>query len=86
MNWYVVRHSETGGVGCVSKDSLALHKANGWLRVSDPLEPDAYAQFAPAVWADAPDLDAPEPEPDDPDAEADDASQPEPDDPAETEE
>jgi hypothetical protein len=62
----VMRHTETGGVGTVPADAVDLHRANGWVRVSDyRAEPSA---FHIPDFADAPDLDAsettPEQEPD----------------------
>lgn len=64
MNWYVVRHPETRGVGVVAESALRIHRAKGWLRVSDAICIDDKYQVVPADYADAPDLDAaPQPAP-----------------------
>lgn len=59
----VMRHTETGGVGAVPALAVDLHRANGWVRVSD-YAPEPSAFHLPD-FADAPDLDAlkPDPEP-----------------------
>jgi hypothetical protein len=31
----VIRHTETGGLGIVPAAALDMHRANGWVRVSD---------------------------------------------------
>lgn len=52
----VVRHTVTGGVGTCPADALDIHRANGWVRVSDwRPAPDL---FHLPDFADAPDLDA----------------------------
>lgn len=58
MKWFVVRHPQTGGVGVVAECALLIHKAAGWLRVSEPIGEMDKDQVDPAAYADAPDLDA----------------------------
>lgn len=57
----VIRHTETGGLGIAPAAALDMHRANGWIRVSDyRAEP---ADFNVPDFADVlDDLDA-EPEP-----------------------
>ena len=56
----VVRHTATGGLGTVALDAMDMYLANGWVRVSEyRAEP---SEFHLPDFADAPDLDAPEPE------------------------
>lgn len=57
-----IRNPETGGVGTCAETALDLHRAHGWVRVSD-VRP-APDDFHLADYVGAPDLDAPaEPEP-----------------------
>lgn len=58
MNWYVIRHPETNGVGVVAEVALLIHKAAGWLRVSEPIGDMDKDQVVHAAYADTPDLDA----------------------------
>lgn len=62
MNWFVVRHPDTGGVGVVAESALPIHKAEGWLRVSEPVDGMDRHHVVLVDYAEAPDLDA-EPEP-----------------------
>jgi hypothetical protein len=57
----VVRHPATAGLGTCSADAMDIHRANGWVRVSEYRA--APGDFHLPDFADAPDLDA-EPEPD----------------------
>ncbi|GAA0738817.1 hypothetical protein Drose_04145 [Dactylosporangium roseum] len=59
MDWFVVRHPETGGVGVVAETALDHYRRTGWLRVSDALGRDERDLIDLASYADAPDLDAP---------------------------
>jgi hypothetical protein len=59
MNWYVVRHPETKGIGVIAETALAIHKGLGWLRVSEPIPDHDKDQVQAAHYADAPGLDAP---------------------------
>lgn len=52
----VIRHTETGGVGTTPAEAMDLHRANGWVRVSE-YGPEPSAFHLPD-FADAPDLDA----------------------------
>lgn len=61
MDWFVVRHPETGGVGVVAETALDHHRGSGWLRVSEALSRDERDFLNLAFYADAPDLDAPPP-------------------------
>lgn len=70
MNWYVVRHPETGGVGVVAECALPPHRAAGWLRVSGPIAEMSKDQVVLADYAGASDLDAPPAEPAQPTAAA----------------
>lgn len=58
MNWHIVRHPETEGVGVVPDTSLEHHKALGWLRVGSTTDMDK-DHVDLSAYADAPDLDAP---------------------------
>jgi hypothetical protein len=57
MDWFVVRHPGTGGVGVVAETALDHHRDRGWTRVSDALTDGEKDQVVPAQYADAPDLD-----------------------------
>lgn len=59
MDWFVIRHPETGGVGVVGESSLDIHRNNGWLRVSDAIGESSKDQVVKADYVAAPDLDAP---------------------------
>lgn len=59
MDRFVMRHPDTGGVAVIPASSLALHKAQGWLRVSDPIAEHDAERVRLADYADAPDLDPP---------------------------
>lgn len=59
MDWYVIRHPETGGVGVVADSALTIHKGAGWLRVSDPIAEGAKDHLILDGFVDSPDLDAP---------------------------
>lgn len=59
MDWFVVRHPETGGVGVVAESALDIHRNNGWVRVSDAIAEFEKAHVVTADYAAAPDLDAP---------------------------
>lgn len=59
MDWYVIRHPETGGVGVVADSALPIHKGAGWVRVSDSIAEAAKDQLLLDGFADAPDLDVP---------------------------
>ena len=63
MDWFVVRHPETGGVGVVAESALDIHRAGGWIRVSDAFDEGAKSHLVLTEYATAPDLDAPQPEP-----------------------
>lgn len=63
MDWFVIRHPETGGVGVVAETALLIHQAAGWLRVSEAIPDHEKAQIVAAHYADAPDLDAEPPAP-----------------------
>jgi hypothetical protein len=53
----VIRHSETGGIGTAPAEAMELHRAGGWVRVSEYRhDPGA---FNLADYDDSPDLDAP---------------------------
>lgn len=58
MNWFVVRHPETKGVGIVAETALVVHKGLGWLRVSEAIPDHEKDQVVTADYADARDLDA----------------------------
>lgn len=59
MDWYVIRHPETGGVAVVAESTLPIHKDRGWIRVSDAMSVVEKYQVVAADYADAPDLDVP---------------------------
>lgn len=63
MDWFVVRHPETCGVGVVAESALPTHRAGGWIRVSDAIDEGAKYHLKLTEYAEAPDLDAPQPEP-----------------------
>lgn len=58
MDWFVVHHPETGGIGVVAETALGHYLGRGWVRVSDALNAGEKDQLVPARYADAPDLDA----------------------------
>lgn len=59
----VIRHLETGGVGTSSADAMDIHRAKGWIRVSEYRA--APGDFHLPDFAEASeDLDAPPAEPD----------------------
>lgn len=58
MDWFVVRHPETGGVGVVAESALDIHKGLGWIRVSEPIAEFEKAHVVTQDYAAAPDLDA----------------------------
>lgn len=59
MNWFAMRHPETGGVGIVPESSLSIHKGLGWLRVSEAIDEFEKDHIDKAAFSGAPDLDAP---------------------------
>lgn len=59
MDWFVVRHPETGGVGVVAESALDIHRRNGWLRVSDAVAEGEKQHLTLSLYAAAADLDAP---------------------------
>lgn len=63
MDWFVIRHPDLAQPGVVPESALDHHRARGWLRVSEALSNDEKDQIVPGVYVNAPDLDAPEPEP-----------------------
>jgi hypothetical protein len=63
MDWFVVRHPETGGIGVVAESALPTHRAGGWIRVSDAIDEGAKSHLVLNEYATAPDLDAPQPLP-----------------------
>jgi hypothetical protein len=63
MNWFVMRLPESGGIGVVPETALEHYRLRGWLRVSEALGRDERDQLRLSDYAQAPDLDAPEPEP-----------------------
>jgi len=58
MDWFVVRHPETGGAGVVAESALPTHRGLGWLRVSDAVSEMDKDQIDLSAYANAPDLDA----------------------------
>lgn len=52
----VVRHPDTGGIGTSPEAAMPIHRARGWVRVSEYR--DAPADFHLPDFADASDLDA----------------------------
>jgi hypothetical protein len=54
----VIRHSESGGVGTSPAEAMDLHRANGWVRVSE-YRHDPGAFNLADYDDDSPDLDAP---------------------------
>lgn len=58
MNWYVIRHPDTGGVGVVAECALPAHRNLGWVRVSDAYPEDAKDNIDKRRYAEAIDLDA----------------------------
>jgi len=54
-----MRHEELGGPALVPASALDIHRAQGWMRVSEAIPLDSVPQTDPAGYADAPDLDAP---------------------------
>lgn len=58
MDWFVIRHPETGGVGVVGESSLDIWRSNGWIRVSDAISESTKDQVVKADYNAAPDLDA----------------------------
>lgn len=63
MDWFVVRHPETGGVGVIAESALDIHRTSGWVRVSDAIDEGAKYHLVLDEYATASDLDAPQPEP-----------------------
>jgi hypothetical protein len=59
VDWYVIRHPETGGVGVVADSALDIYKGLGWIRVSDAVGESAKDQIVTQDYAEAVDLDAP---------------------------
>jgi hypothetical protein len=59
MDWFVIRHPETGGVGVIAESALEIHKGLGWIRVSDAIGESAKDQVVKQDYAAATDLDAP---------------------------
>lgn len=59
MDWFVIRHPETGGVGVIAESALDIHKGLGWIRVSDAIGESAKDQVVKQDYAAAADLDAP---------------------------
>lgn len=60
MDWFVIRHPDTGGVAVVADSALTIHKGAGWIRVSDAIDESAKDQVVTQDYAAAPDLDAPQ--------------------------
>jgi hypothetical protein len=58
MNWFVIRHPETGGIGWAAESALPIHRGAGWLRVSDAIGDMDRDHLVLADYATAPDLDA----------------------------
>jgi hypothetical protein len=63
VDWFVMRHPETGGVGVVADSALSIHRGGGWIRVSDAIDEGSKYHLVLTEYATAPDLDAPQPEP-----------------------
>lgn len=61
MDRYVMRHPEIGGPVLVPASALDHNRSLGWLRVSEPIAEEHAHRVDPAAYADAADLDAPEP-------------------------
>jgi hypothetical protein len=60
MNRFVMRHPETAGVALIPESSIRIHKAAGWLRVSDAIAEESTHSVDLDAYVDAPDLDAPD--------------------------
>lgn len=59
MDWFVIRHPESGGAGVVAESALPAHRGLGWVRVSDAVSEMDKDQLDLSAYDGAPDLDAP---------------------------
>jgi hypothetical protein len=62
VDWFAVRHPETGGAGVIAESALDIHRGNGWIRVSGPIGEFDKDRVNPYDY-DVVDLDVPQPEP-----------------------
>lgn len=64
MDRFVMRNDLTGGIALIPESSVQLHKAQGWVRVSEAVAEQDMDRVDLRAYRDAPDLDpVPEPAP-----------------------